>query len=121
MHAEITEAMQTYFDGIYHSDVARLSRVFHPRAHYVCATEAALVYKTREEYFDVVAKREAPASRNEARRDAIVSIDLAGENTAAVKAHCAIGPKYFTDYLTFIRDRGEWRIISKVFHYDLVG
>lgn len=71
------------------------------------------------EYFDIVAAREAPATRGEERRDAIVSIDGAGQNTAFIKAHCAIGPKYFTDYLTFIRTDGHWQIISKVFHYDM--
>jgi 4-oxalocrotonate tautomerase len=117
--AEITEAMTLYFDGLYHSDVVRLRRIFHPRAQYVCVTDGTLLYKTMPEYFEIVAAREAPASRGEARRDEIVSIDIAGENTAFVKAHCAIGPKYFTDYLTLIRDEWRWQIISKVFHYDL--
>ena len=113
--------MALYFDGLYHSDVVRLSHVFHSRAIYVCATESPLTHKTMAEYFEIVAAREAPASRGEARRDEIVGIDIAGENTAFVKAHCAIGPKYFTDYLTFIRDEGRWQIISKVFHYELAA
>jgi Putative lumazine-binding len=115
----IRAAMTLYFDGIYHSDVALLAQVFHPDAIYVCATKSPLVYKTMEEYFAIVANREAPASRGEARVDEIVSIDLAGENTAFVKAHCAIGSKYFTDFLTFIRVDGRWQIISKVFHYEV--
>lgn len=109
----------TYFDGLYFSDVSRLSRVFHPLAHYVCATDAPLIYKTMQEYFGVVANREAPATRNESRRDKIISIDLAGNNTAFAKVHCAIGPKYFTDFLTLIQTDAGWQIISKVFHYDL--
>jgi hypothetical protein len=116
---KITQAMELYFDGLYHSDVARLAQVFHPKAIYVCATDAPLVYKTMEEYFPVVAAREAPASRGDRRADEIVSIDMAGEHTAFVKAHCAIGPKYFTDFLTFINVDGRWQIISKVFHYEL--
>ena len=31
----------------------------------------------------------------------------------------SIGPKTFTDLLTLIFTRGQWWIISKVFHYDL--
>lgn len=116
---EITKALSVYFDGIYHSDVARLAQVFHSRAVYVCATDVPLVHKTMEEYFAIVANREAPASRGEKRVDEIVSIELAGENTAFVKAHCAIGPKYFTDFLMFIRVDGRWQIISKVFHYEM--
>ncbi len=119
MSEPIADVMTTYFDGIYHSDVTRLAQVFHPLAVYVCATDVPLVHKNMEEYFAIVANREAPASRGEKRVDEIVSIDLAGENTAFVKAHCAIGPKYFTDFLTFIRVDGHWQIISKVFHYAL--
>jgi len=115
----IHAAMNFYFHGLYHSDVAQLKRVFHPDAIYVCATDAPLIYKTMEEYFAVVAVREAPASRAEIRADEIASIDMAGVNTAFVKAHCAIGPKYFTDFLTLIRVDGRWQIISKVFHYEL--
>ena len=119
MRDDPTAAMNLYFDGIYYSDVARLAQVFHPHAIYVCATDMPLVYKNMEEYFAIVAAREAPASRGEARVDEVVSIDMAGENTAFVKAHCAIGPKYFTDFLTFIRVDGRWQIISKVFHFAM--
>ena len=42
-YAAIVEVLAEYFDGLHHSDSARLSRVFHPQAHYVCPTEDALV------------------------------------------------------------------------------
>ena len=116
---KIAQAVALYFDGLYHSDVARLAEVFHPKAIYVCATQTPLVYKTMEEYFPIVAAREAPASRNEPRADELVSIEFAGPHTAFVKAYCRIGPKYFTDFLTLIHVDGSWKIISKVFHYEL--
>ncbi len=117
--ADISQLMQRYFDGLYLSDSAGLESVFHPRAHYVCATGSELVYLTLSDYLALVAARPSPASRNEPRQDKIVSLEFAGPNTAAVRAHCAIGNKYFTDLLTLIRIEGNWRIISKVFHYEL--
>jgi hypothetical protein len=66
----------------------------------------------------VVEKRPSPASRNELRRDAIVSIQFAGPVTAFVHANCAIGPRYFTDFLTLVQVDGRWQIIAKVFHYE---
>ena len=117
----IQASMARYFDGLYHSDVAQLAQVFHPKAIYACATDGTLLYKTMPEYFEIVRNREAPSARGEKRQDMIVSIDIAGENTAVVKAHCAIGPKYFTDFLTFVRVDDRWQIISKVFHYELRG
>jgi len=118
---EIVDALGTYFDGLYYSDTKRLGRVFHPKAIYACATEGKFVHLGMDEYFPVVDKRPSPASRNEVRRDRIVSIEFAGPVTAFARVECAIGPKYFTDLLTFVHLDGRWRIISKVFHFDIRG
>jgi Putative lumazine-binding len=118
---EIVEVLGVYFDGLYHSDTKRLGRVFHPKAIYACATEGKLLHLGMDEYFPIVDKRPSPASRNEVRRDRIVSIEFAGPVTAFARVECAIGPKFFTDLLTFVRIDGRWRIISKVFHFDIGG
>jgi len=119
-YAAITEAMTLYFDGLYHSDTERLAKVFHPKAQYACATEGTLMHLTMDAYFPVVDQRPSPASRNEVRRDRVVSIEFAGPVTAFVRAECAIGPKFFTDLLTFVLVDRRWQIIVKVFHYELV-
>jgi 4-oxalocrotonate tautomerase len=118
-YADIAGALADYFDGLYHSDTARLARIFHPQAHYVCATDGTLVHLDMQRYFPIVDARPSPASRNEPRADRIVSIEFAGPVTAFVRAECAIGPKHFTDLLTLIRLDGRWQIMSKVFHFDL--
>jgi hypothetical protein len=74
----LTAVLSDYFDGLYHSDTKRLAKVFHPDARYVCATGGTLLHLDMKEYFAVVDKRPAPASRNEARTDQIVSIEFAG-------------------------------------------
>ncbi|RVU34957.1 nuclear transport factor 2 family protein [Hwanghaeella grinnelliae] len=116
----VTETLNNYFDGLYHSDTEILGRVFHPQARYVCATAPDLVNLGMDEYFPVVDKREPPAARGEKRQDAIQSIDFAGPNTAVARVNCAIGERYFTDFLSLIRTDDGWRIIAKVFHYDIV-
>lgn len=120
-YGEIVEMLGQYFDGLYHSDTARLRRVFHAQARYVCATESPLVHLGMDEYFPIVDKRPSPASRGEVRRDRIVSIELAGPVTAFARVNCAIGPRFFTDLLTLIRVDGRWQIIAKVFHFDPIG
>lgn len=117
--AAVAGVLSTYFDGLYHSDVAALSQAFHPRAHYVCATDGALQYLTMAEYFPIVDKRPSPASRGEPSNDRIVSLEFAGPVTAFARVECSIGPKFFTDFLTLVRTDDRWRIISKVFHYDI--
>lgn len=123
-YAAVAEALQIYFDGLHHSDTARLARVFHPRASYVTATEGATedgkpLVLTMGEYFPIVDRRPSPASRGEVRRDRVVSIEFAGPVTAFARVECAIGAKFFTDFLTLIFADGRWQIIAKVFHYDL--
>ena len=119
--AEIGNVLSEYFDGLYHSDSARLARVFHPQATYVCATEGSLLQLGMAEYFRVVDKRPSPASRNEPRNDSIVSIEFAGPVTALARVHCSIGERFFTDLLSFVFLDGRWQIIAKVFHYDVRG
>ncbi|QCI66533.1 nuclear transport factor 2 family protein [Phreatobacter stygius] len=116
---EIVHAMQLYFDGLYHSDTTRLAKVFHDQARYVCATGGEFTHFGMADYWPIVDRRPSPASRNERRSDRIVSIEFAGPVTAFVRAECAIGPKLFTDLLTFIHRDGRWQIIAKVFHFDL--
>jgi Putative lumazine-binding len=118
-YLQVAAVLSTYLDGLYHSDTQRLRRVFHPRAHYVCATEGTLTYRTMDEYFPIVDRRPSPESRGEARDDKIVSIEFAGPVTASARVNCAIGPKHFTDLLTLIRIDDRWQIISKVFHFDV--
>ncbi|MEQ8346013.1 MAG: nuclear transport factor 2 family protein [Sneathiellaceae bacterium] len=115
---EVAAVLSLYFDGLYHSDTARLRRAFHPLAHYVCATEGSLTHLTMPDYFPIVDRRPSPASRGEERRDEIVSIAFAGPVTATARVQCAIGPRHFTDLLTLIRLDGRWQIISKVFHFE---
>jgi Putative lumazine-binding len=113
----VAEVLDTYFDGLYHSDTRRLGRVFHPKAQYVSVTDGTLLFRDMADYFLVVDARPSPASRGEVRRDEIVAIDFAGPLTARAIVHCAIGPRFFTDFLTLIQDDGRWQVISKVFHY----
>jgi hypothetical protein len=117
--AALAAVMQLYFDGLHHSDTQRLRRVFHPQAIYATATEGRLTHLGMEAYFAVVDARPSPASRGEARTDRIVSISFAGAVTALVRAECAIGSREFQDLLTFVKLDGEWRLIAKVFHFDV--
>ena len=118
-YGEVTGVLADLFDGLYNSDTSKLSKVFHPMAHYVCVTDGTFLRLTMDQYFPIVDQRPSPASRNEQRHDRIISIEFAGPVTALARVECSIGPKFFTDFLTFVFINGRWQIISKVFHYDL--
>lgn len=116
--AAVTEVLRTYFDGLYHSDTARLARVFHPQALYASASDGTLLHRTMGEYFPIVDARPSPASRGEPRADRIVEISFAGPVTATAVVNCAIGATCFTDFLTLVFVDGRWQIIAKVFHAE---
>ncbi len=118
---EVAAALQTYFDGLYHSDTQRLARVFHPSALYACATSGEVLALSMEQYFPIVERRLSPASKGEARADRILSIEFAGPVTAFARVECAILPRRFTDLLTLVRVDEHWQIIAKVFHYTEEG
>lgn len=119
--AEIRTLLQDYFDGLHFSDVERLGRVFHASAMYACATSGTLQVLDMATYLPVVALRPSPASLGQPREDEIVSIEMAGPVTALARVHCTIAPKRFTDLLTLVRVDGQWRILAKVFHFELEG
>lgn len=118
---EVSAVLAEYFDGLHHSDTARLKRVFHPQAHYFCATDGTLLHLDMERYFPVVDARPSPASQGHARTDRILSIEFAGPVTAFARLECSIPPRHFIDLLTLVRLDGRWWIVAKVFHYGLPG
>lgn len=118
-YGDVVAALWNYFEGLHHSDTKLLRRIFHPAAIYACATEGTLTRLSMDEYFPIVDKRPSPASRGEVRNERFISIEFGGPVTAFVRAECSIGPKDFIDFLTLICLDGEWRIISKVFHFDI--
>lgn len=118
-YSAIVAVLNDYFDGLYHSDTAILSRVFHPAALYACATGGTLLKMGMDEYFPFVDKRPAPATLGQTRQDKIVSIEFAGTGLAIARVECAIAPKRFVDLLTFVYLDDRWQIMSKVFHFEI--
>jgi hypothetical protein len=117
---EVSALLQKYFDGLYDGDTDKLGRVFHPQAHYYTASEGPLLHLDMAQYLPIVKTRPSPASTRQPRTDRILSIDFAGPSTALAKVQCAIGSKHFVDLLSMLRIDGEWKIVAKVFHYELV-
>lgn len=117
-YAEVAAVLQDYLDGLHHSDTRLLRRVFHPDAVYATAAQVPPLILRMEAYFPLVDARPSPASRGEARTDAIDHIAFAGPATAWARLRCSIAPKHFTDLLTLIWVDGRWQIIAKVFHWD---
>ena len=115
---DLEQALQTYFDGLHEGDTAKLGRVFHEVAHLFSVTDGKLGDMSRQQWFEMVQGRKSAQSQDLPRRDWVVQIDRSSPTTAFAKVHCQIPPRYFTDYLTFVKLAEGWRIVSKTFHTD---
>jgi hypothetical protein len=115
---DLEQALQTYFDGMYEGNTDKLGCVFHDVAHLFGVTDGKLTDWSREYWFDLVRNRKSAQSQDLPRRDWVVQIDRSSPTTAFAKVQCQIPPRYFTDYLTFVKLADGWRIVSKTFHTE---
>ena len=114
----IETLLNDYFDGLYDGDLEKFGRVFHESAHLYSTDGGNVTDLPRTAYFEVIAGRDSPRKQGLNRFDRIVSIHVAGPNTAHAVVNCAMPPRYFTDYLTLLKSDAGWQIISKTFHTD---
>ncbi|HLF40471.1 MAG TPA: nuclear transport factor 2 family protein [Acidimicrobiia bacterium] len=124
MHGAVTEVLEVledYFDGLYDGDTEKLGRVYHERVRLFCATDPDLLEMDLPSYLEAVKNRPSPASRQDPRHDRVVALEVPSPTTAHARVYCAYLPKVFTDDLTLVRSEGLWRIIAKVWHYDVTG
>jgi hypothetical protein len=116
--AELEQLLHGYFDGLHDGDVDKLGAIFHEACHLFSVTDGKLNDMSRAQWFDLIKSRPSGRAQGLARHDWVISIDRSGPTTAFAKVHCALPPRFFTDYLTLVKLAGGWRIISKTFHVE---
>ena len=117
--AAIRTAAQTYLDGLYEGDADKLASVFHPTSALTWEENDVLTPLPRDQWLDAVRNRPSAKARGLARQDEILQIDQASPTMAFVKLKCAIPPRFFTDYLSFLKVEGKWQIAQKVFATEI--
>ena len=115
---DLEHAIQTYLDGLYEGDTAKLGSVFHDVSHLFSVTDGKLTDLPRAQWFEFVRGRKSARDQDLPRNDFIVHIDRSSPTTAFAKVQCQIPPRYFTDYLTFVKLAEGWKIVSKTYHTD---
>jgi hypothetical protein len=111
----IKAAVATYLDGLYEGDAEKLAAVFHPTSSLTYEENGALTPLPRDQWLDAVRTRPSPKARGLARHDEVLQIDQSSPTTAFVKLKCAIPPRFFTDYLCFLKVDDRWQVAQKVF------
>jgi hypothetical protein len=117
--AEVETVIWTYLDGLHEGDTHKLAAAFHEVSHLYSLGPDGVTDLPRSDWLKMVGDRPSPKSQAFERADRIVSIDFSGPETACVKVECAVPPRYFTDYLTLLKFKDGWRIVSKTFRTSL--
>jgi len=119
--AQTFEALiEAYLKGLYEGDHETLAAIFHPTADLRWQEEGKLQILTVEDWLTRVKGRKSAKTDGHAREDFVITIDRADENIALVKLRSRIPPRYFTDYLIGARLEDGWKVVSKVYRYDLI-
>jgi Putative lumazine-binding len=93
-------------------DVEKLRSVFDSHAIVVGEIHQQPYYKTIEAYLDGVASRQSPEKLGERVQMELISLDVTS-NIASAKLHVRmLGFNYF-NFLFFIRQAGEWRVLRR--------
>ncbi|GEM48404.1 hypothetical protein DC3_40390 [Deinococcus cellulosilyticus NBRC 106333 = KACC 11606] len=114
----IEQLIQVYFDGLYTSDPQKLSRVFHPQAHYITPSQGDFLQLSLQAYLQRVSQRTSLEGSGFIRTDHIEQIELLTEDTALAVVKCSLPGRHFTDLLALVKTEGRWTIVSKVFHWE---
>ena len=111
---EITTVLNTYLDGLYRGDTARLRTVFHPRSALFGDVRGAPYQSAVEGWLEALAKRQSPFAAGEEFKMRILSIEVT-RDIACAKANCPMLGFNYIDYLSLVRHDGQWLIANKLF------
>lgn len=110
----LQDAVADYFGGLYHGDVERLRRVFHPAVILRGEIDGQPSARALDEYLEVVRARKSPESLGEPFRMRVVSLERVN-GIAVVRVFCPMFGYRYHDVLTLQKLEGAWRIVGKVF------
>ncbi len=116
--SELSEAISVYLDAIYYCDMEKLDQVFHPASSLFDADEGKIFVDPIASFRANVARRPSPASRNQVRRDEVISIDCLSAISAVVKLRLQSHENIFADHLSFVKGPDGWKIVSKIWHLE---
>jgi hypothetical protein len=112
---------RTYFDAAYEMDADKFASVFDHASSVTKIGEDGNVSVTPiETWLGAVRNMKAPKQLGLERYDKILSIDVVKE-LALLKLQLQIPPRYFTDMLSCLKVKGDWKIVQKVMAVETRG
>ncbi len=115
---ELLDMISCYLDAIYHCDVEKLDRVFHPSSSLFDADEGKLFVDPIASFRADVGSRPSPAGIRQKRVEEIILIDWLSDLSAVVKLRLQAHDNVFVDHLCFVRGEDGFRIVAKIWHLE---
>lgn len=118
----LLNAINIYFDAIYHCDVNLLDQVFHTTSSLFDVDEGSILTDPIASFRKDVGSRPSPASSLQKREEEIILIDFLSPKCAMVKLRLRAHDSIFVDHLSFVMDESDdWKIVAKVWHLESVS
>jgi protease I len=112
----IKETIEHYFKGMYHGDVERLKKAFHPEAQVIGHFDGNFTFNSLDQFLGFIKSAPVPVEKGEVYDMKIVSTDITGD-VGCVKVEDLYQGRRFTDYLTVLKHEEKWVIINKGYHH----
>lgn len=106
----ISNLIHQYFDGLHQGDCQKLRQIFHPD----CVLKAPGVRRSLEQWFSLVNERAVPQQRGDSYHYRIIAIDVIGDQAMA-KIFCPLLDRKYIDFLGFLREDQQWKIVNKMY------
>jgi len=115
-YVKILDLLKKYLDLLFRGDTGIIDQVFFPQATVSSVNNGKIISIDMIGFHERIYNRKSPESTGEKREDKILLIDISSPTTAIAKVECMILKNHYIDYLSLVKVKGEWGIISKVFH-----
>lgn len=113
-HQAVLAVVDAYCHGVYHGNVDLLRTVFDSRAQLFAEVRGEAYFRPLEEYLGIVAGRQSPAALGQAFLMRPICVEVTHE-IAFAKVVSPMFDFHYVDYLSFVRQNGEWKIVNKTF------
>lgn len=109
-YKQLEQMLKDYFDGLHTGDTEKLRALFHDDV--VLKTSGKR--RPRNEWLQDVATRPVPEVASLPYRFKVLNIEIE-QDLAMAKVECPLFDYFYIDYLLFLKEDGQWRIVSKVY------
>ena len=103
-----------YFDGVRRSDTALAHGAFHPVANMYFIREGKLVQRSIPDWLADIARNAPEPAEPDRFKRRVLDVDVSG-NAATAKLQLDYANSVIIDYMSLLKENGQWRIVNKIF------